>query len=160
MQLEAAHEVEITKLVEYVDRKENPLIEVARTHQHNTDSAVLETTRCLNTEVQRETRKMDSIAEKTKERWHGKRMHGQLSHNLDEKLVDIEQSYRWLKSGDIKGETESTIVAAQDLAISTNYFKNKIFKKETESKCRLCKQHEDTIDHLTSGYPILAQTNI
>ena len=52
----------------------------------------------------------DSIVEKTKERWHGKRMHGQLPHSLDEKLVDIEQSYRWLKYGDIKGETESTIV--------------------------------------------------
>jgi len=49
-----------------------------------------------------------------------------LPHNLDEKLVDIEQSYRWLNSGDIKGGTESTIAAAQDQAISTNYFKNKI----------------------------------
>jgi len=28
------------------------------------------------------------------------------------KLVDNEQSYRWLKSVDIKGETESTIMAA------------------------------------------------
>ena len=53
------------------------------------------------------------------ERWYGKRMHGQLQCNIDEKLVDIEQSYRWLKSGNIKGETESTIVAAQDQAIST-----------------------------------------
>jgi len=43
----------------------------------------------------------DSIAEKTKERQHGKRMHGQLPCNLDEKLVDIEQPYHWLKSGDI-----------------------------------------------------------
>ena len=93
MQLEAAHAVEITKLVEYVDRKEDPLIQVVRTHQHNTDSAVLQTARCHRTEVQRETRNMkDSIAEKTKERWHGKRMHGQLPRNLDEKLVDIEQS--------------------------------------------------------------------
>jgi hypothetical protein len=99
----------------------------------------------------------DSIAEKTKERWHGKRMHGQLPHSLDEKLVDIEQSYRWLKYGNIKGETESTIVAAQDQAISTNYFKNKILKKDIESKCRLCKQHEETIDHLTSGCSILAK---
>jgi len=82
---------------------------------------VLQTARCLKTEVQKETRKMkDRIAEKMKERWHGERMLGQLSCNLDEKLVDIEQSYRWLKSGDIKGETESTIVAAQDQAISTN----------------------------------------
>ena len=42
MQLEAAHEVEITKLAEYVDRKEDPLIQVVRTHQQNTDSAVLQ----------------------------------------------------------------------------------------------------------------------
>jgi len=63
--------------------------------------------------------------EKKKERWQWNRMHGQLPHNLDEKLVDIEQSYRWLKSDDIKVETESTIVAAQDKEISTNYFKKK-----------------------------------
>ena len=65
MQLEAAIAVEITKLVEYVDRKKDPLIQVVRTYQHNTDSAVLQTARYLKTEVQRETRKMkDSIADK------------------------------------------------------------------------------------------------
>jgi hypothetical protein len=95
---------------------------------------VLQTARYLKAEVQRETKLKVSIAKKTKERWHGKRMHGQLPRNLHEKLVDIEQSYRWLKSGDIKGETESTIVAAQDQAISKNYFKNKILKKEIECK--------------------------
>jgi len=52
-----------------------------------------------------ERNKNKSIAEKIKERWYGKGMHGQLPRNLDEKMVDIEQSYRWLKSGDIKGET-------------------------------------------------------
>jgi hypothetical protein len=51
----------------------------------------------------------------------------------------------------------STIAAAQDQAISTNYFKNKILNEEIESKCRLCKQHEETIDHLSSGCPILAK---
>jgi len=127
MQLAAAHAGEITKLVEYVDRKEDLLIQIVRTHEHNTDSAVLQTARYLKTEVQRETSKMkDSIEEKTKERWHGKRMHGQLPRSLEEKLVDIEQSYRWLKYGDIKGETEISIVADQDQAISKNYFKNKI----------------------------------
>jgi hypothetical protein len=53
-------------------------------------------------------------------------MHGQFPRNLDEKLVDDEQSYPWLKYGNIKGETESTIVAAQHQEITTNYFKNKI----------------------------------
>jgi len=40
MQLEAARVVEITKLVEYVDRKEDPLIQVVRTHptQHRLSS--------------------------------------------------------------------------------------------------------------------------
>jgi len=67
MQLEAAHAVEITKLVEYVDRKEYPLIQVVITHQYNTDLAVLQTARCLKTEVQKETRKMkDSILRKQK----------------------------------------------------------------------------------------------
>ena len=139
MQLEAAHTVEITKLVEYVDRKEDTLRQVVRTHQHNTDSAVLQAVGCLKTEVQKETRKLkDRMAEKTKQRWQSKRLDGQLPRNLDETLVDIEQSYRWLKSGDIKGETESAIVAVQDQAISTNYFKNKILKQKIESKCRLC----------------------
>jgi hypothetical protein len=62
-----------------------------------------------------------------------------------------------LKFGDIKGETESTIVAAQDQAISTNYFKRKILKDEIESRCRLCKEYEETIDHLTSGCLSLAK---
>jgi hypothetical protein len=44
-----------------------------------------------------------------------------------------------------KGETESTIVADEDQAISTDYFKNKFLKDETDIKCRLCKQHEETL---------------
>jgi len=68
MQLEAAQAIEITKLLDYLDREEDPLIQVVRTHQHNTNSAVLQTARCLKTEVQKERRKMkDSIAEETKE---------------------------------------------------------------------------------------------
>ena len=34
MQLEAAHAVEITKLAEYVDKKEEPLIQVVRKKNH------------------------------------------------------------------------------------------------------------------------------
>jgi hypothetical protein len=62
------------------------------------------------------------------------------------------------KSGDIKEETENTIVEAQYQAINANYFKNKILKEETVSKCQLCTRHEETVDHLTSGYPILVKS--
>jgi hypothetical protein len=56
MQLEEAYTVPITKLVEYIDRKEDPLIQFVRRHQHNINSAVLQTARYLKTAVQRGTK--------------------------------------------------------------------------------------------------------
>ena len=61
------------------------------------------------------------------------------------------------KSVPVIFEPPCTTVAAQDQAISTNYFKNKILKEGIENKCRLRKQHEENIDHLTSGCPILVK---
>jgi hypothetical protein len=59
---------------------------------------MVRTARSLKRELQEGTRQIkDSIAEKTKERWRGKGMHGQFPRNLHEKLVDNEQSYRCLK---------------------------------------------------------------
>ena len=59
----------------------------------------------------------------------------------------------------MKGETESTTLAVQDQAISTKPFENKIWKEETDRKCRLCKQFEETFEHLTSGCFILAKND-
>jgi hypothetical protein len=81
-------------------------------------------------------------------------MHRQFPRNVDEKVLNSEKSYGWLKFGDMKGEIECTIVAAKDQAVSTNYFKNEILNEETERKIRLCKQREENIDHLTSGFPL------
>ena len=57
MQLEAAHAVEIiVQLMKNVDRKEDPLIQVVGTQQHNINPAVLQTARRLKIETHRETR--------------------------------------------------------------------------------------------------------
>jgi hypothetical protein len=48
-------------------------------------------------------------------------------------------------------------MAAQDQAISINYFKKKILKQEIEIRCRLCKEYEETIGQLISGCPSLAK---
>jgi hypothetical protein len=53
MHLEEAYAVEITKKVECVGSKEDPLMLIGRTHQHNINSAVLQTARRLKTEAQR-----------------------------------------------------------------------------------------------------------
>jgi len=62
-----AYAVQIRKLLEYVDRKEDPLIQIVRLHQHIINSPVIQTAGCLKTEIQRGTRQIKgSIAEKMK----------------------------------------------------------------------------------------------
>jgi hypothetical protein len=130
-------------LVEYVESKEDPLIQIVRTHQYNTHSALLQTANKFKKSFQSETKQIKNITtQNIKGNWEEKRMHGQFPRRLHKKLVDKEQSYKWLQFGDIKGETESTIVAAQDQAISTIYFKRNILKEEIESTCRLCREYE------------------
>jgi hypothetical protein len=48
-------------------------------------------------------------------------------------------------------------VAAQDQALQTKYYATKILNTETDSKCRLCQQFDETIDHIISACPILAK---
>jgi hypothetical protein len=55
------------------------------------------------------------------------------------------ESYKWINFRDITGEIGSKLLAAKDQAIRNNYFKNKILKEEIDSKCRLCKQHEELL---------------
>ena len=52
---------------------------------------------------------------------------------------------------------ESLILAAQDQAIRTNYVKAAIDRSQEDSKCRMCKQSNETISQIVSGCPILAQ---
>jgi hypothetical protein len=46
-------------------------------------------------------------------------------------------------------------VAAQEQAIQTKYHATKILNTQTDSKCRLCRQFDETIDHIISACPIL-----
>ena len=63
------------------------------------------------------------------EKWRNKALHGQYPSNL-------------------KGETEGLLVAAQDQAINTRNYQKVICGQQVESKCRICSQHEETVDHI------------
>ena len=48
-------------------------------------------------------------------------------------------------------------MAAQDQALQTKYYATKILNTETDSKCILCQQFDETIEHTISACPILAK---
>ena len=54
-------------------------------------------------------------------------------------------------------ETESLLIAAQDNAITTNHIKARIDKMQQNSKCRLCGDRDETINHIISQCRKLAQ---
>jgi hypothetical protein len=61
------------------------------------------------------------LGEVLKKKWKNKAMHGQYILNIDRQLVSEEDTFLWLMKGDLKAETESEIVAAQDEALQTKY---------------------------------------
>jgi hypothetical protein len=102
---------------------------IVRTRQCKTSSTLYQTATSFTKSLQSDTKqKKNTIARNLKESLEEKRLCGQFPRSLDEGLIDKEQSYRWLKFGDIKGETENTIMVAQNQAISSNYFKKKDFE--------------------------------
>jgi hypothetical protein len=56
MQVEGAYIAETLNLVGYVENKEDPLIQIVRTHQHNTSSALLQTATKFKKSSQSETK--------------------------------------------------------------------------------------------------------
>jgi len=51
-------------------------------------------------------------------------------------------------------------VAAHDQALQTKYYAAKILNTETYSKCRVCQQFDETIEHIISACPILAKVTV
>jgi len=84
-------------------------------------------------------------------------MHGQYIRNIDRQLISEEDTFLWFSKGDLKAETESQIVLGQDKVLQTKYYATKILNTETDSKCRLCQQFDETTDHIISACPILAK---
>ena len=89
--------------------------------------------------------------------WANKVMHGQFVRNLEE-VADGANTWNWLHQQDLKKETEGLIIAAQDQALRTNYVKHKIDKDPVSPLCRLCKDKNETVDHILSCCKKLCQS--
>ena len=139
MSIEDCVELAIRGLVVYVHGSEERLIQAARGYKID----VLEAASVLKR----------SKKEKRLEDWEDKALHGQYSRQTKELRSD--QCWAWLQNGDLKRETESLIVAAQNQSIRTNLVKAKI--DNGDSLCRGCRKVDESIDHIVSGCSKLAQ---
>jgi len=97
------------------------------------------------------------LGESLKKKWKNKVLRRQYIRKIDRQLISEEDTFLWLSKEDLRAETESEIVAAQDHALQTKHYATKMLDTETDSKCRLCQQFDETIDHIISACPILTK---
>ena len=95
------------------------------------------------------------ISKSRMEDWHNKPMHGQFIRQTEQ--LASKESWQWLQRGELKKETEGMIMAAQDQALRTRYIQRAIDKQNISSKCRKCKEKDETINHIVSECSALAQ---
>ena len=90
-----------------------------------------------------------------KQKWEGKQLYGRFKRLINN--ISHQKTWTWLRKGNLKRETESLLIAAQDNAIRTNHIKARIDKTQQNSKCRLCGDRDETINHIISECGKLAQ---
>ena len=132
--IEDSVDVSIQRLEDYI-QKEGRLITATRNDTDNTMDNRMTITR--------------------KQKWEGKQFYGRFKRLINN--ISQDKTWTWLGKGNFKRETESLLIAAQDNAVRTNHIKARIDKTQQNSKCRLCGDRDETINHIISECSKLAQ---
>ena len=133
--IEDSADTSIQRLEDYIEKHGRGLITTIRNNTDNTTDKRMTKTR--------------------KQKWEGKQLHERFKWLINNILHD--KTWTWLRKGNFKRETESLLIAAQDNAVRTNHIKAWIDKTQQNSKCRLCSDRDETINHIISECRRLAQ---
>ena len=99
---------------------------------------------------------MDNRMTKTrKQKWEEKQLYGRFKRLINN--ISRDKTWAWLRKRNFKRETESFLVAAENNAVRTNHIKTRIDKTQQKSKCWLCGDRDETINHIISECSKLAQ---
>ena len=90
-----------------------------------------------------------------KQKWEEKQPHGRFKRLINN--ISHDNTLRWLRKKKFKRETGSLLMATLNRTIRTNHIKVRIDKTQQNSKCRLCSDRDETINHIISECIILAQ---
>ena len=89
-----------------------------------------------------------------KQKWEEKQLYDRFKGLIN---ISHQKTWTWLRKGNLKRETESHQITAQDNAIRTNHIKARIDKTQQNSKCKLCGDRDGTINHILSECSKLSQ---
>jgi hypothetical protein len=170
VQVEAAYTAEIINIAGYLNTKykADQFVNIVKNHESTQPNmkSIIKSAAKITEELNQLDGKSDTkqdgiqhtkarLGEVLKKKWKNKAIHGQYIRNIDRQLINEEDMFLWLTKADLKAETESSIVAAQDQALQMKYYTTKILHTHTDGKCRLRQHSDKTIDHIISACPIL-----
>ena len=88
----------------------------------------------------------DRMTSTGKQKWEEKQLYDRFKRLINN--ISHKKTWTGLIKGNLKRETESLLIAAQVNAIRTNHNKARIDKTQQNSKCRLCGDRDETINHI------------
>ena len=90
-----------------------------------------------------------------KQKWEEKQLYERFKRLINN--ISHKKTRTWLRKGNPKREEESLLIVARNNTIRTNHIKARIYKTQQNSKCRLCGDRDETINHIISECSKLAQ---
>ena len=90
-----------------------------------------------------------------KQKWEEKQLYGRFKRLINNILH--QKTCTCLRKGKFKREIESLQIPTQNNAVRTNHIKARIDKTQQNSKCRLCGDRDETINHIISECSQLVQ---
>ena len=142
--VEGCVKTEENSMAWYIKRSTEGMLEMVRVHGH------LPCEEAVDPKVFKRERK-----DKLKSDWQEKELHGQFTK--EKESINWEDSWCWIKKGDLKAPTEALICSAQEQSLRTNYVKYHIDKTVDTPLCRMCGQRGESVNHIISECSKLAQ---
>ena len=129
--IEGSIDASIQRLEDYIEKHERGLITAIR---NNTDNMI-----------------DNRMTITRKQKGEEKQLHGRFKRLINN--ISLDKTWMWLRKGNFKRETEYLLIAAQNNAIRTNHIKARIDKTQQNSKCRLCGDRDEMINHINQSWP-------
>ena len=96
--------------------------------------------------------------------WLNKPIHGYLMKKTED-ITDLDERYSWawMQSSTLTSEVESYICTIQEQEIFTNnrmkmHEKNQEKKRGIDASCRLCKENDETVEHILTACPKISSS--